>query len=101
MAELSYTERKSTQFNESLTDQLRRHLSGLARDLGRWHNAHLADQNLRRLDDRLLADIGLARDEASGAVEELPERLSADPVRPARPMPDRADALARYRNMWR
>lgn len=101
MAELSYTERKSTRFNENLTDRLWRHLTNLARDIVGWHGAHVADRNLRRLDDRLLADIGLKRDQASGMLEELPERLSAAPVHPARVVPDRASALASYRNLWR
>ena len=89
MAELSYTERKSTHCDENTAERLWRYLAGLAGGVATWYSANLADRNLRRLDDRLLADIGLTRDEASGAVEELPERLSAEPVRPTRAAPDR------------
>lgn len=98
MVELSHPERKSTHFGEKLTDILWR----LARDLGLSPGADRAvDQNLRRLDDRLLADIGLRRDQASGAVEELPERLTAEPMRPVRTASDRASDLGSYRNLWR
>lgn len=101
MADLSFGERKSTHIVGASTGSAWSWLAGLIGHSVQWHNARLVEQNLRRLDERLLADIGLKRNDASGAVEELPERLSALPVRSARTPAGRAEAIASYRNLWR
>lgn len=101
MADLSYSERKTTHNVGTSAGGTWSWLAGIIGHYFQWHSAQLAEQNLRRLDDRLLADIGLKRNDASGAVEELPERLSAAPVRSARTPAGRAAAIASYRNLWR
>ena len=82
MADLSYTERKSTRFvGASAGGGSPSWLTGLIGQYYQWHRTRVAARNLRRLDDRLLADIGLKRNEASGDVEQLPERQAAIPMR--------------------
>jgi uncharacterized protein YjiS (DUF1127 family) len=101
MADLSYTERKSTHFGRASSDGAWSWLAGIIGHYFQWHSTRVAEENLRRLDDRLLADIGLKRNEASGAVEELPERLTAAPIRSPRTAVGRAEAIASYQNLWR
>src|SRR6185369_11268714 len=96
MADLSFNERKTTHFVGASANGTWSWLTGLFGHYFQWHSNHVAAQNLRRLDDRLLADIGLKRNDFSGAVEELPERLSAAPVRSVRTPAGRAEAIASY-----
>lgn len=99
MADLSFTGRKTTHFEGTLAGRAQAWLKGLFGHYSQWHSDHVAGRELRRLDARLLADIGLARNEASGAVEELPERQSAEPVRAPRRPATKAEAPTSYRDL--
>ncbi len=80
MADLCSDARKTTRFSEDFLARLGRYLV----DLNQARRDRAVLRALGRLDDRLLADIGLGRDEPGGALRRLPENLSAAPVRPRR-----------------
>ncbi len=77
MTDLCSDARKTTRFMEDFLAGLGRYRTAF----NRLRRARAAARALGRLDDRLLADIGLVRDAPSGALRRLPESFSAAPVR--------------------